>query len=297
MSASRRPRAWRRSWTAPGSSGSATRCSPAGSSRSTPASGRPERPGPRRTTDEPQRRPAAGDPGPRRRRGLAAAADGGGRGAARPSSSAVDGERSAAQAGATLAAGGKRLRPMLVLLCAGDATPARRRSAPRPRSSSSTWRPWSTTTCSTPRRCAAGTRPSSPAPGAPAATAVGDLLFSRAFAELADGEPGSERRVALLAGASVGLARGELAQRRDAFDLANRRRALPRALPAEDRAPVRVRLPDRARRRTRRRRRGAGDVRARDRARLPAPRRRPRRRRARRSAPARRAAPTCSTAR
>ena len=42
--------------------------------------------------------------------------------------------------------------------------------------------------------------------GRPAATAVGDLLFSRAFAELADGEPGSERRVALLAGASVGLA-------------------------------------------------------------------------------------------
>ena len=55
--------------------------------------------------------------------------------------------------------------------------------------------------------------------GRATATAVGDLLFSRAFAELADGEPGAERRVALLAGASVGLARGELAQRRDAFDL------------------------------------------------------------------------------
>ena len=45
--------------------------------------------------------------------------------------------------------------------------PARpRRSAPRPRSSSSTWRPSSTTTCSTRRRCAAAARPWSPAPGA-----------------------------------------------------------------------------------------------------------------------------------
>src|SRR5215210_3566940 len=66
------------------------------------------------------------------------------------------------------------------------------------------------------------------------ATAVGDLLFSRAFAELADARPapdddaiaagklrsGAERQVALLAGASVALALGELAQRRDAFDLA-----------------------------------------------------------------------------
>ncbi|HET9593705.1 MAG TPA: polyprenyl synthetase family protein, partial [Solirubrobacterales bacterium] len=43
-----------------------------------------------------------------------------------------------------------------------------------------------------------------------------DLLFSRAFALLA--ESGDARSVALLADASVALARGELAQRRDAFD-------------------------------------------------------------------------------
>jgi len=50
------------------------------------------------------------------------------------------------------------------------------------------------------------------------ATAVGDLLLSRAFAELVEAEdPGSERQVELLAGASVGLALGELAQRRDAW--------------------------------------------------------------------------------
>jgi geranylgeranyl pyrophosphate synthase len=55
--------------------------------------------------------------------------------------------------------------------------------------------------------------------GRETATAVGDLLFSRAFAELAGPEPDDARRVALLARTSVGLARGELAQRRDAFDI------------------------------------------------------------------------------
>jgi geranylgeranyl pyrophosphate synthase len=49
------------------------------------------------------------------------------------------------------------------------------------------------------------------------AVAVGDLLFSRAFALLADA--GDGRSVELLAEASVALARGELAQRHDAFDL------------------------------------------------------------------------------
>ncbi len=49
------------------------------------------------------------------------------------------------------------------------------------------------------------------------ALAVGDLLFSRAFAEL--GTNGRAEQVELLSGASVALALGELAQRRDAFDL------------------------------------------------------------------------------
>jgi len=117
---------------------------------------------------------------------------------------------------ATLAAGGKRLRPMLVLLCAG------------------------------PERCA-GAVPAAAAielvhmatlvhddvlddaplrrglptvaatSGRERATATGDLLFSRAFALLA--EAGDARAVALLANASVALARGELMQRHDAFDL------------------------------------------------------------------------------
>jgi octaprenyl-diphosphate synthase len=142
------------------------------------------------------------------------------------------GEALGADAGATLAAGGKRLRPMLVLLCAGpgagegatraavaielvhmatlvhddvlDAAPLRR------------GRPTVVATS-----------------GRERATSVGDLLFSRAFADLAvfeaaagddaiaagEARTAAERRVALLAGASVALALGELAQRRDAFDL------------------------------------------------------------------------------
>jgi geranylgeranyl pyrophosphate synthase len=47
--------------------------------------------------------------------------------------------------------------------------------------------------------------------------ATGDLLLSRAFALLS--EAGDERAVLLLADAAVALARGELAQRQDAFNL------------------------------------------------------------------------------
>jgi geranylgeranyl pyrophosphate synthase len=103
------------------------------------------------------------------------------------------GEALAADAGATLAAGGKRLRPMLVLLSAG------------------------------PRGSEAAIRGATAIELVHMATlvhddvlAVGDLLFSRAFAEL--GRDGSRRQVELLSKASVALALGELAQRRDAFD-------------------------------------------------------------------------------
>ncbi len=53
--------------------------------------------------------------------------------------------------------------------------------------------------------------------GRDAAVSVGDLLFSRAFAELATAERG-QTQVAELSSASVGLAHGELAQRRDSYD-------------------------------------------------------------------------------
>jgi geranylgeranyl pyrophosphate synthase len=113
----------------------------------------------------------------------------------------------------TLAAGGKRLRPLLVFLCAeseeddlvaaGAAVEllhmatlvhddvldraALRRGRPTVYASA----------------------------GAEAATATGDLLFSRAFAELA--ATGSRQAVRALSTASSALARGELMQREDAW--------------------------------------------------------------------------------
>ena len=131
---------------------------------------------------------------------------------------AEGGGRLAAEAGATLAAGGKRLRPMLVLVCAGaDA------GAGAIRAATAIELVHMATLVHDDVLDAAPLRRGSPTvvarAGRPAATAVGDLLFSRAFAELASGELGSERQVALLARASVGLARGELAQRHDAFEL------------------------------------------------------------------------------
>jgi geranylgeranyl pyrophosphate synthase len=123
------------------------------------------------------------------------------------------GEELGGHAGGTLAAGGKRLRPVLVFL-----------SAERPDE----------------RLAAAGAavellhmatlvhddvldgaelrrgRPTVFANGGrAAATATGDLLFSRAFAELA--ATGSEAAVRALSTASSALARGELMQRADAF--------------------------------------------------------------------------------
>ena len=120
----------------------------------------------------------------------------------------------ARHAAGTLSAGGKRLRPMLVFLCAAgdgdgrlvaagaavellhmatlvhddvlDRAPLRR---------------------GRPTVFAEG--------GRPAATATGDLLFSRAFAELASA--GSRDAVRALSAASSALARGDLMQRADAW--------------------------------------------------------------------------------
>jgi geranylgeranyl pyrophosphate synthase len=127
------------------------------------------------------------------------------------------GEPLARFAGQTIAAGGKRLRPLLVFLAAGapppdsdgllgaavavelvhgatlihddvlDGSPLRR---------------------GRPTVYAAG--------GRRMAIATGDLLFSRAFAELA--ATGSVEAVRVLAGASRELAAGEVMQRADAFE-------------------------------------------------------------------------------
>ena len=120
------------------------------------------------------------------------------------------------EAGATLEAGGKRLRPMLVLVCAGpDAEERAIRGATAIELVHMATLVHDDVLDAAPLRRG---RPTVVArTGRATATSVGDLLFSRAFAELA-GNGGSGRQVALLTGASVALARGELAQRHDAFD-------------------------------------------------------------------------------
>jgi geranylgeranyl pyrophosphate synthase len=146
------------------------------------------------------------------------------------------GEALAGDAQETLEAGGKRLRPMLVLLCGG-----REAGAEAIRAATAVELVHMATLVHDDVLDSAPIRRGRPtvlaSSGRGRATAVGDLLLSRAFAELtadaADGRSegprgvpdagppadGAARRVALLAAASVALARGELAQRRDAFNL------------------------------------------------------------------------------
>jgi geranylgeranyl pyrophosphate synthase len=125
------------------------------------------------------------------------------------------GEGLAADAGATLAAGGKRLRPMLVLLSAGP-----RAGEAAIRAATAVELVHMATLVHDDVLDAAPLRRGRPTvvarSGRDRALAVGDLLFSRAFAEL--GRDGNGSQVALLSEASVALALGELAQRQDAFD-------------------------------------------------------------------------------
>ena len=127
------------------------------------------------------------------------------------------GETLAADAAATLAAGGKRLRPLLVLLCAGpDGGEAAVRAAAAIELVHMATLVHDDVLDEAPLR--RGQPTIAATSGRERAVAVGDLLFSRAFALLA--EAGDERAVVLLAEASTALARGELAQRQDAFDIA-----------------------------------------------------------------------------
>jgi geranylgeranyl pyrophosphate synthase len=125
------------------------------------------------------------------------------------------GEALAADAEATLAAGGKRLRPMLVLLSAGPGA-----GEVAIRAATAIELVHMATLVHDDVLDAAPLRRGHPTvvarSGRDRALAVGDLLFSRAFAEL--GGNGNRRQVELLSTASVALALGELAQRRDAFD-------------------------------------------------------------------------------
>jgi geranylgeranyl pyrophosphate synthase len=129
----------------------------------------------------------------------------------------------------TLAAGGKRLRPILVLLCgavADRATPhehAAGTDGDRPLVSAgaavellhmATLVHDDVLDRATLRR---GRPTVFSAGGRPAATATGDLMFSRAFAELA--ATADAEAVRTLSRASLALARGELMQRADAWRL------------------------------------------------------------------------------
>jgi geranylgeranyl pyrophosphate synthase len=126
-----------------------------------------------------------------------------------------------AHATGTLAAGGKRLRPVLVFLCGGqgdrgEATDDERLVA----AGAAVELLHMATLVHDDVLDAAELRRGRPTvfakAGRPAATATGDLLFSRAFAELA--ATGSEDAVRALSTASSALARGELMQRADAWD-------------------------------------------------------------------------------
>jgi geranylgeranyl pyrophosphate synthase len=127
------------------------------------------------------------------------------------------GSRLSKEAAATLAAGGKRLRPLLVLMAAGDSAGER-----AVRAATAVELVHMATLVHDDILDGAPVRRGRPTvvarSGRDRALAVGDLLLSRAFAELAI--PGAEAEVAELSSASVALALGELAQRRDAFDVA-----------------------------------------------------------------------------
>jgi geranylgeranyl pyrophosphate synthase len=127
------------------------------------------------------------------------------------------GELLGSDAASTLEAGGKRLRPMLVLLCAGpEGSEAAVRAGAAIELVHMATLVHDDVLDEAPLR--RGLPTVAATSGRDRAVATGDLLFSRAFALLAGAD--DARSVALLADASVALARGELAQRRDAFDLA-----------------------------------------------------------------------------
>jgi geranylgeranyl pyrophosphate synthase len=118
-------------------------------------------------------------------------------------------------AGGTLAAGGKRLRPLLVFLCAGSS----QSDEPLVAAAAAVELLHMATLVHDDVLDQASLRRGQPTvyatAGRGAATATGDFLFSRAFAALA--ATGSPTAVRALSTASSALARGELLQRADAW--------------------------------------------------------------------------------
>jgi len=121
----------------------------------------------------------------------------------------------AEHAGATIAAGGKRLRPLLVFLAAGDAD-----GDGLVRAATAVELVHSATLVHDDVLDGAVLRRGVPTVvatgGRGAATATGDLLFARAFAELV--RNASPEQIRVLSDASCALAEGELLQRADAWD-------------------------------------------------------------------------------
>lgn len=131
------------------------------------------------------------------------------------------GEVLAEHAGATIAAGGKRLRPLLVLLAAGP--PASDEAAARLlRPAAAVELVHSATLVHDDVLDAAPLRRGEPTvfavAGRTMATATGDVLFAQAFAELT--RNGRVDEVRVLSAAVSALAEGELRQRADAWNLA-----------------------------------------------------------------------------
>jgi geranylgeranyl pyrophosphate synthase len=125
----------------------------------------------------------------------------------------------ARHAGTTIAAGGKRLRPLLVFVAAGEladevAEDRLVRSAVAVELIHSASLVHDDVLDRAPTRRGAATVVASA--GRTIATATGDLLFSRAFAELA--ASGERDDVRALSAATSALAQGELLQRADAWD-------------------------------------------------------------------------------
>jgi geranylgeranyl pyrophosphate synthase len=127
------------------------------------------------------------------------------------------GEALAGHAGSTITAGGKRLRPLLVCLAAGVPPPETEGLV---RAAVAVELVHAATLVHDDVLDGTSLRRGRPtivaAAGRRAAIATGDLLFSRAFAELSAG--GSLEPVRILSRASSELAAGELMQRADAWD-------------------------------------------------------------------------------
>jgi len=134
------------------------------------------------------------------------------------------GETLTRHATATISAGGKRLRPLLVFLAAGEPADgsAAAAEARLVRAAAAVELIHSASLVHDDVLDAAALRRGAPtvvaAAGRTVATATGDLLFSRAFAELAAG--GELEDVRALSDAASALAAGELLQREDAWNAA-----------------------------------------------------------------------------